>query len=506
MAEQAEDSHLTVDNSETDPHTSKSPRSLQSPGVQSSTSVRSAVQILETAEDIQARREQVLNRYEVFKDATKRRRKMLEDARQFQCFRRDADEMKNWILEKIKVASDESYKDTTNLQTKIQKHQAFEAEVLAHRNAVDELDINGKKMVSEGHYATDVITDRLREIEELWNLLMEKLRFKTDRLQDALELVVFLRNCDELLFWISDKETYLKSNDSITGEPTGPSQGDVDHMEVVQKKFEDFKKELMNNEYRLVTINERAQQLCDRNHPDNNQIRSKSDEVNAAWHRLRHQASVREQNLLGAHEVHQFNRDVSETLSWMREKVALLDGDDLGQDIASVQTLQRKHDGLERDLAAIRETVAQLEQQADRLKGTSPEMVDAIEDKRDQLDNGWKDLESKANDRRQRLEQQYRLMRFTADHRELSAWLNEIRNQMSAEDLATDVAGAEGLKKRHMELKAEMDAREDQFNQLSEDGNRLTELGHPQANQINNMLGQLNDDKKTVQEMWADKK
>lgn len=47
-------------------------------------------------------------------------------SRRFQYFKRDADELESWILEKLQAASDESYKDPTNLQAKIQKHQAFE--------------------------------------------------------------------------------------------------------------------------------------------------------------------------------------------------------------------------------------------------------------------------------------------------------------------------------------------------------------------------------------------
>jgi len=35
------------------------------------------------------------------------------------------------------VASDESYRDPTNLKGKLQKHQAFEAEVTANRKRVD---------------------------------------------------------------------------------------------------------------------------------------------------------------------------------------------------------------------------------------------------------------------------------------------------------------------------------------------------------------------------------
>ena len=74
------------------------------------------VKTLETADDIKQRREQVLNRYVQFKEAARERRSKLEDARRFQQFRRDADELEAWINEKLQTASDESYKDTSNLQ------------------------------------------------------------------------------------------------------------------------------------------------------------------------------------------------------------------------------------------------------------------------------------------------------------------------------------------------------------------------------------------------------
>lgn len=47
------------------------------------------------------------------------------------------------------------------------------------------------------------------------------------------------------------------------------------------------------------------------------------------------------------------NRDVDETISWIKEKEQLMSSDDFGRDLASVQALLRKHEGLERDLAAL---------------------------------------------------------------------------------------------------------------------------------------------------------
>ena len=42
-----------------------------------------------------------------------------------------------WISEKVQTASDESYRDPTNLQSKLQKHQAFEAELSANKGRVE---------------------------------------------------------------------------------------------------------------------------------------------------------------------------------------------------------------------------------------------------------------------------------------------------------------------------------------------------------------------------------
>ena len=44
-----------------------------------------------------------------------------------------------WISEKISVATDESYKDPTNLKAKLQKHQAFEAEITANEERIQTL-------------------------------------------------------------------------------------------------------------------------------------------------------------------------------------------------------------------------------------------------------------------------------------------------------------------------------------------------------------------------------
>ena len=65
--------------------------------------------------------------------------------------------------------------------------------------------------------------------------------------------------------------------------------------------------------------------------------------------------AARRQQLEGAHDVQKFIRAVDETKLWMNEKSNAVMLDDYGRDLASVQALQRKHEGLERDLDALEE-------------------------------------------------------------------------------------------------------------------------------------------------------
>ena len=75
--------------------------------------------------------------------------------------------------------------------------------------------------------------------------------------------------------------------------------------------------------------------------------------VNDQWTEVCLLAEQRKSKLKGAHEIQRFNRTVDETADWMNEKGSAVQSDDYGRDLASAQALQRKHEGLVRDLDAL---------------------------------------------------------------------------------------------------------------------------------------------------------
>ena len=85
------------------------------------------------AEDVATAREALLDRRSALLDKSQQRKILLQDSFNYHQFDRDCDETKGWINEKLKVATDDSYLDPTNLNGKVQKHQSFEVELDANK-------------------------------------------------------------------------------------------------------------------------------------------------------------------------------------------------------------------------------------------------------------------------------------------------------------------------------------------------------------------------------------
>lgn len=75
---------------------------------------------------------------------------------------------------------------------------------------------------------------------------------RQNKLDETVKAYVLVREAAELANWIKDKENYAEVED--VGE-------DLEQVEVLQKKFDDFQSDLKANEVRLAEMNEIAVQL-----------------------------------------------------------------------------------------------------------------------------------------------------------------------------------------------------------------------------------------------------
>lgn len=102
----------------------------------------------------------------------------------------------------------------------------------------------------------------------------------------------------------------------------------------------------------------------------------------------------------------------------LKEKDAGL-SDDYGKDLASVQALQRKHEGFERDLAALKNKITTLSQECERLSSTYPESSPRVRGKEREVVQAWEALLTRSEARKDKLVEAEQLQRYLNSFRDL---------------------------------------------------------------------------------------
>lgn len=137
------------------------------------------------------------------------RRQQLEHALKYQNFLLNYYDCVQWLKEKTVTAMDKNYMDLTNLQTKMQRHAAFQAD----------LKKSGQKRVDDIHSEAEALKPRsdldemLTDLDSQWLALKQASDIKRKRLDDAYKCVQFTRQCDDLSAWFDEAELQLGSDD-----------------------------------------------------------------------------------------------------------------------------------------------------------------------------------------------------------------------------------------------------------------------------------------------------
>lgn len=162
---------------------------------------------------INARLNDIKARMDKLKLQSNQRRTKLEESLALQQFLRNLYEVERWLNQKNQIATDECYKEPSNLQSKIQKHSVFDAELLANSSRISSIIAEGENLIDAKHFASNEIQQQLELVETEWSKLQDASRIKKIRLVQAYDALIFLRSIDELNSWMDEIETQLSSED-----------------------------------------------------------------------------------------------------------------------------------------------------------------------------------------------------------------------------------------------------------------------------------------------------
>ncbi|NWT70613.1 SPTN5 protein, partial [Prunella himalayana] len=424
------------------------------------------------SENISSRCQAVLRRKQRLLENAAARRHLLEESRLLQKFLKNSFEVAAWINEKNSIAQDDSWKDPSNLQTKLQRHQAFQAEIMANRNRLDSIKSEGEKMLHERHYAPEAIQSRLQEMEELWEELLASCQDKWTKLQDAYKGLHFQRNVEDTEKWLEGVESDLKApyNDN-----------DLVVLNSHLKKQEELEEDIAAHRDRLQELVFTAQQFQKEKHFLADELEEKVDELVQRYKRLRDPLQERRGSLEASRLQYQFFRDVDEELAWVRDKLPMASSKDYGQSLVTIQSLQEKHQNLENEINSRDALTKAVISTGQKLVRGGHSSSRKIMEHLKELETSVETLKAEAQERRQRLMQSYEAHLFLNELLEVEAWLAERSFILETSDYGKNEESTQVLLRKLEATKLDMDSFRLRIEKVQETGASLINKGSPES-------------------------
>ena len=124
---------------------------------------------------------------------------------------------------------------------------------------------------------------------------------------------------------------------------------DLTGVQNLRKKHKRLEAELSSHEPAVQAVQDMGEKILSESNLMQEEIQTRLEQLNASWEDLKSVANNRGQKLDESLAYQQFAASIEEEEAWIMEKQHLLSGDDIGDTIAAVQGLLKKHDAFETD-------------------------------------------------------------------------------------------------------------------------------------------------------------
>lgn len=401
-----------------------------------------------------------------------------------------------------------------NAQNQLKKHLQLESEVEDHAAQIRTLGDQARQICTQSYiilnedgsetslllsgHNTDAITKRQAQIDKLYASLKDLALERRMRLEETVKLYVLHRDIDDLEQWIADKVVVADSNEYGT---------DLEHVSLLKERFAQFAQDTQQiGQERMNHVVQIANALIDAGHSDSALIAQWSDGLNQAWEDLLELIRTRGQMLDASMQLQKFYSDCKEVLAHLNEKKKCIP-DEVGRDAQSVAQLQRRHALFEEnDLIALESKVTQVQEEAAKLHALyAGDRAKEIRDRELEVVNEWRALQKLVDSRKHQLTDMNDLYKFFNMSRDLMMWMETQMREMSNYDKPRDVSGVELLINNHQSVKAEIDARAENFTICLNLGRDLLNRLHSRVNEVKDKCVQLCLQRDRINDKWQDR-
>ncbi|XP_046599297.1 spectrin beta chain isoform X3 [Neodiprion lecontei] len=398
------------------------------------------------------------------------RRARLEESRNLWQFYWDMADEENWIKEKEQIVSTGDIgHDLTTINLLLSKHKALENEIQSHEPQLMSVAAVGDELISQHHFGSDRIKERLQEILGMWNHLLDLAAFRRKRLEEAVDYHQLFADADDIDIWMLDTLRLVSSED------VGRDEANVQSL---LKKHKDVTDELKNYATTIEQLHQQASQLGEHD-SKSPKVLERLASIDSRYKELLELAKLRKQRLLDALSLYKLFSESDGVEQWIGEKNRMLETMVPAKDIEDVEIMKHRYDGFEKEMNANASRVAVVNQLARQLLHVEHPNSEQIVARQNELNQKWAELREKAEGKREALNSAHGVQTFHIECRETVSWIEDKKRILQQTDsLEMDLTGVMTLQRRLSGMERDLAAIQAKLNALEKEAQSI-EQEHP---------------------------
>jgi spectrin beta len=250
---------------------------------------------------------------------------------------RDSDETLARIREQLLlVDSEDRGRDLKDVQDILKRLEAVNEYMSGLEKRIKEHKAVSQELVTQYPDMTDTVREKADQLAALWSSANGRLAARRAVLTDSLKFHQFVHDCREFQVWLLDMDKKIKA----VATPASAAEADA-----CLSLHQERKAELTARQVLFARLKKSGEHLLAEKHEESARILAEIERtseiqsnVEESWERTR-------VLLLQGNELHSFRQQNLRALAWLEEKEAFLNNEDLGDSLAGVENLVRKHQG-----------------------------------------------------------------------------------------------------------------------------------------------------------------
>uniref|UniRef100_A0A673A6X2 Spectrin, beta, non-erythrocytic 4b n=2 Tax=Sphaeramia orbicularis TaxID=375764 RepID=A0A673A6X2_9TELE len=375
------------------------------------------------------------------------------------------------------MARDTARDEAQKLHRKWLKHQAFMAELARNKEWLAKIEQEGQELIQEKPELRSVVQQKLEEIRECWSDLETTTKAKARQLFENNKPEPAVKSYSDLDHQLSHLEQQPPQLEQAHHLPTFNEQ--LQKFQAMESQIGDFYKDVGDlGSLQGVCLPQRGLMAGDREGGEQPGV------VETRIVRLIEPLKERRRILLASKEMHQVAQDLEDEILWIQERLPVASCKDYGNNMQSVQQHVKKNQTLQRELTGRRARVEEVLDRAGIIASLRTPEVEFVREGAGHVRQLWEVLQLETERRSVLLDAALQSQQYYSEAAKVETWLSSQKLQLANEEKGTDEASTLQLLKAHLALEQTVETYAETVGMLSQQCQRLLELGHPESEQI----------------------